>query len=630
MGRPFAGELESLPENISFALDLPVDALRDTIESATIGRILACGAGGSFSAASFIQLLFSTLKVQAQTVTPLHFIQSSRPQEPTTLILFSAGGRNKDVLRVIEHARGIGISMVLICATKDTPAARLIGHQNNSRVFEFSYPAKKDGFLAVNSLAVTWWLVARAFGFTPPDVAAAKRAVAANFEVSFVSNNRRHACLIIHDRWTMPVAIDLESKMSEAALCAPLICDWRQFGHGRHNWLAKNASFSSVLSLETNETLLLTERTLSLLPTKVPQTRLSTDISGVAGTCELLLKSFVFVGALGKQVGIDPGRPGVPPFGSALYRLPAPRALARTGVKVWNIDAAAQRKIDAIGIREDLSEFGKSVYVAAKSYLEGIKKRKFGAVVLDFDGTTAASGIKPEMKLSGEVEAALIRLLRGGIIIGIATGRGDSCHQNLTNSIPEPLRDLVYICHYNGASIGNLKQISESPIRWSNNPILLEIQKELARDLVISKLSEIQLKGPQITLRTETHAEKMMVEKSVRTFLSRRYPHAARLVASSHTLDIVPIGATKLALIEFLRKNYVDKHDILAIGDRGDLGGNDFELLSTPFSLSVDEVSADLKSCWNFLPRGISHQRGTAIYLESFKVKKNHFVISSK
>lgn len=616
MGRPFANELAGLPENLAFAFEHPVESLRKALERARVGRVLACGAGGSYSAAAFSQLLFQEAGADAQPVTPLHFLQSRRPTEPTTLLLFTAGGRNKDVLRVIDHARELEVSVVLVCANPDSPAARLARKAPGNTIFDFAYPARRDGFLAVNSLAVTWWLAARAFGHTLPNAREVADALGREYQVEYISPDRRHACLLLHDRWTKAVAVDLESKMSEAALCAPLIADWRQFGHGRHHWLAKNAEFSSVVSVETPESGILPARSLGLLPKKVPQCRLTTKAPGIAGVCSLLLRSFVLVGQIGRQVGIDPGRPGVPPFGSALYHLaavPAARARKRTG---WDLELATARKLDEIGLRGEQAEVRDAVAAAGRRYAKRMAAARFGAVVLDFDGTAAAPGILPENPLCEEIAPALLRLLKRDIVVGIATGRGDSCHQNLAASLPKALWPRVLVCHYNGASIGTLADLMRQPISWPKDPVLLEIESELAADPVLAALAEIKNKGPQLTLRTATREKAAMVERIVRSRIAKAHRGAARIVASSHTLDVVPLAATKVALIDHIQKHYTAGGPVLAIGDRGDIGGNDFELLATRHSLSVDRVSPDLESCWNFLPQAVSHHHGTAVYLE--------------
>ena len=58
---------------------------------------------------------------------------------------------------------------------------------------------------------------------------------------------------------------------------------------------------------------------------------------------------------------------------------------------------------------------------------------------------------------------------------------------------------------------------------------------------------------------------------------------------------------SKLNLVEHVKKNILKQYKIMCIGDKGKLPGNDFELLTQPYSLSVDMVSDDMKTCWNIL-----------------------------
>jgi hypothetical protein len=76
------------------------------------------------------------------------------------------------------------------------------------------------------------------------------------------------------------------------------------------------------------------------------------------------------------------------------------------------------------------------------------------------------------------------------------------------------------------------------------------------------------------------------------------------ILASSHSVDVVPGSTNKMAVMEALD---VGERDFLAVGDRGDPEGNDFELLNAVrWSLSVDRVSAALDRCWNLSPPGRS------------------------
>jgi hypothetical protein len=67
--------------------------------------------------------------------------------------------------------------------------------------------------------------------------------------------------------------------------------------------------------------------------------------------------------------------------------------------------------------------------------------------------------------------------------------------------------------------------------------------------------------------------------------------------------------------------------DVLVIGDRGDYEGNDFEMLSMPYSLSVDGVSRNPETCWNLTPRELHGLDVIKYYLRKIKVNKDGFKI---
>jgi hypothetical protein len=86
----------------------------------------------------------------------------------------------------------------------------------------------------------------------------------------------------------------------------------------------------------------------------------------------------------------------------------------------------------------------------------------------------------------------------------------------------------------------------------------------------------------------------------------------AVITRSSHSVDIVGPGISKLSVVAALRR-MAGPEPVLAVGDRGRWPGNDYLLLREPFSLSVDEISVDPDTCWNLGPRG---QRGIAVTLD--------------
>ena len=63
----------------------------------------------------------------------------------------------------------------------------------------------------------------------------------------------------------------------------------------------------------------------------------------------------------------------------------------------------------------------------------------------------------------------------------------------------------------------------------------------------------------------------------------------------------------------------------LCIGDKGEYPGNDYELLSTQFSLSVNEVSYDPDTCWNLSKIGFQDVNATINYLIKCKIINKQF-----
>jgi len=57
------------------------------------------------------------------------------------------------------------------------------------------------------------------------------------------------------------------------------------------------------------------------------------------------------------------------------------------------------------------------------------------------------------------------------------------------------------------------------------------------------------------------------------------------------------------------------------------LAGNDAQLLSQEFSLSVDEVDGSPSSAWNLAPAGVLGAAALQFYLSKTITRSNHFSI---
>jgi hypothetical protein len=97
-----------------------------------------------------------------------------------------------------------------------------------------------------------------------------------------------------------------------------------------------------------------------------------------------------------------------------------------------------------------------------------------------------------------------------------------------------------------------------------------------------------------------------------------------KATASGHSIDVIPTDSAKTQTLARVEANCAAS--VIAFGDQGQVGGNDFELLAaTELSLSVDRVSADPSRCWNLDDRG---ERGPDLlyrYLRSFHALRDGF-----
>lgn len=99
------------------------------------------------------------------------------------------------------------------------------------------------------------------------------------------------------------------------------LADYRNFGHGRHHWFDKRGQNSCMVAIVTEYERKLAEKTIANMPNNIPVIYVCTTFQNHLATLDLLIKSFYLVRDLGLARGIDPGRPGVPDYGSKLYNL---------------------------------------------------------------------------------------------------------------------------------------------------------------------------------------------------------------------------------------------------------------------------------------------------------------------
>jgi hydroxymethylpyrimidine pyrophosphatase-like HAD family hydrolase len=617
MGKPYRTELLKIASSLTWAASVDITPMAQFLERARGHLLVTVGAGGSFTAAEFLRLLHDSRGGAAIAHTPLSFIQSSIDLRHAFVIIYTAGGNNRDVLETYEVAAAReSLGILVICGSRGSKIEVKAADTERATVFALKLPTGRDGYLATNSLAVFCSLTLRAFGQAIPS----NLNHASNPEPP--TKPRQHY-IVLYAGWARPAAVDLESKFSEAGLGGVMLADYRHFAHGRHNWIDKLAEQTAVVAFVSPDCKVLSKKTLSLLPSTVPIIELKTETDGPVGGLELLLSAFQFTDYIGQLVGIDPGRPGVPSYGSLIYHLGPSKEILMQSLPT---DSGTWRKQAARGTLGEPQDF--TIVKSAKNdYISRLAQARFGALVVDFDGTVMAPGVGLDALLSSPVGLFFERLLRNGVALYFATGRGDSIHTILANSIAPCFHSKVHVSYYNGGLTRSLAEAPPTAQGGIHHDEFENLRDHLLADPLLGELTNPQNKSFQLTLKASSEVGFATASTILRELLVPLNGRGFRLVKSSHSLDVIPPESTKLNTVRMAQDSIETGLQVLTLGDKGAMGGNDHELLTHPFSLSVDTVSSSLASCWNLLPTGCRNVKGFLRYASWINEIRGGFVM---
>jgi len=621
--------MSKLFETFDWAAGLDNTALSHAVRSARFSPLRAVGSGGSLTAAHALAGLHQVFAGQlAAVATPLQVV-NQRLAPAVSSWLLTAAGRNVDVLAAAQAEIEREPKQVsVVCGSTSSPLADLCRDHPFVDLITFDSPQGKDGFLATNSLLSFVTLISRAYVLefaSPEDWAEQAHTVRALLMAGNEGSGEwrqqssalwsRETIVVLHGPATAIGAIDVESKFTEAALANVQIADYRNFAHGRHHWLAKRSDRSGVLAFVSDTDRSLAERTLDLIPDDVPVVRIDLPGGSVAAGLKSLIVGMWLTGWAGAALGIDPGRPGVPEFGRKLYHLNVRTARAKDDVGISIRTAAALRRKTGLTVSQLMLRKEASGWLSdLELFQSSLDDAEFGAVVLDYDGTIVDTRRRfhpPE----DDVSAELIRIVESGGRIAIATGRGSSVRRDLQRVLPESLWSRILIGYYNGAEIASLDDDAAPRSSETCDTELEVVSLHLRADTRLLDIAEQHDRPHQITLTARTVSAEEYLWGLVQQIVAGLDTRAT-VTRSSHSVDVVAPGVSKINVLTRLRSDIGD-HPILTIGDRGRWPGNDYELLNQPFSLSVDEVSAQRSACWNLASPGQRGPRVTVEYLRA-------------
>jgi len=612
----FTTKLAGLWDTISATCDGEIGHLAEALERAAEYPVAAVGSGGSAVAAEFLSSCRTSLFHSATAVTtPMAFALD--PVLPKWGVwLFTAGGENADIraafrTAVKEHARRIdvvtarGRSLVADAGAEDV------------RLHIVPVTDQKDGFLATHSLVATITsLLLTSDHIAGNDVAQRSAQVRARSENLLRSSHRarlietvagswdsgRDTLIILHDPALTAAAVMIETSCWEAGLCGVQRTDFRNFAHGRHVWLDRYADRTVLLSLTCGRSQPFWDSIRSCIPPTIPRMHFGFGAPGRHTLFDAVLSSFGIVEGLGEATGIDPGKPGVADFGRAIYD--SQDLLAA----IESEDAATRRKRRSEQKADQPDRVDALWCTHRDEFIERLGAAEFGAVILDYDGTMVATDKRSKPPTDPVIEC-IKKLLDGGIAVALATGRGGSVGEDLRKCLSAEHCERVLVGYYNGAHIVPLSvDIRETPPKADAAIVevfeCIKAEAGMFRDGWLPKLHPLQ-----ITIGIEKLASSADGLRKLRQIVSAR--PALKLVRSGHSIDICPAWAAKTRVLETVRAGMSDGGlQMLAIGDSGDRHGNDFDLLSGDFGLSVDRVCDREISCWNLLPGNVSGPDG--------------------
>ncbi len=615
MGKAYSDEMQQLPTTMKWAAEQEIDLLRRAVQLYCDRGLLAVGSGGSFTAAAFAaELHLRVYGRPSQAMTPLecHQVPGASAALAAGLLL-SAEGKNPDILAAAKQLQLRGCSSIGLTLRKTSPLVALCEESGAASLAVYDMPWGKDGYLATNSLIATLVLLWRAYSTEdefeqdfklllqwysglPVQLASATGAV------SFGGR-----ALILHGIAGRIGAIDIESKLTEGALAFGQISNFRQFAHGRHLQLHQPTEPITVVSFSQAGDQL-ARATMQLMPPSVGRVlNVALPSLGYAAT-EL---ASVLAASLLTQVWAgedrDPGQPDVPQFGRDLHLLdvaqlvsePLPPSLATS---------RKRRKGDSDEV----------VIAHARRYIARLANARFKALVCDFDGTYCDT-VRRYEGLDIQIASELTRIVRGGVHVAFATGRGAKLAKDLRGKLPEEIWAQVTVGCYSGSHIFNLAD--EKASAPAADARLCELALWLTESRALSETIVPNPDAGQLGLRGVPGNEKVRLIAAIQEWIAQKGLRGWRTFCSGHSVDVVTEQSGKLLVVEHVcaRLGLNPEAEILRLGDAGDFGGNDYELMSSGLALSVDTVPPGWQQCWNLLPRSLTGVRGTEHYLRALQ-----------
>ncbi|HEY9552822.1 HAD hydrolase family protein [Allosphingosinicella sp.] len=603
----FGEKIGELPQTLDLVLATDLSSLAQAIGRTTTAKsVIAVGSGGSAIAATYFARCRETLfGASTETMTPMDVVVGVGDLQDTDVWLFSAGADNPD-FRAALHAARVRRAKRINLVTRRQDAVEVLGLGGSANVAVHVIPVanEKDSFLATHSLvsSVSALLLASNMTSTDPvESLADSFQSAAMAQLDTVSRRRaaelfsnvrtEDTLLIIADPQLAPATALIETSLWEAAICTVQQTDFRNFAHGRHSWLHHRPHHTVVLALTGHDTAELWDQYQRLLPPEIRQITMDFGNCGRFQNAVGIMRGLVWIEAMGRAVGIDPGKPGIGEFGRSLYGEASLEQLS------GKLGPAVRQKRRARLERDDPACGDAGIHAADRERLERLAAASIGGIVFDYDGTIVPTDQR-ETAPDQELVEELKRLHLLGVRLAIATGRGGSAGEKLREVLPPDMQQHVIMGYYNGGYIKSL----DVDIRLEPPPVTPEMKETAAwltsrSDLFIEPVSG-ENSRVQITIQLDNIPDLQRFNHEIATCDSVR-SGAVRVTRSGHSVDLILARTSKTNVAERLSEGLGADIVVLRVGDQGSRVGNDNELLTHPYGVSVNEVCGRDDGCWS-------------------------------
>jgi len=606
----FSAKLDGLIATLELVANKDQTALGRAVSSGKMKPAFAIGSGGSAATAYYFQRCRETVDAAYTCVqTPLEFTLGQEHITDSQVWLFSARGENPDVLAAYESAIARGadtIHIVISCSGSTLEKLSNSAPNVNLHVVPVSDP--KDGFLATHSMiAAIFSLLLAADRCSGSEVGTRRSdAFLCSARHIFSAANRstltsskwqltdRKTLILLADPRLSAATTVIETSLWETAICAVQTTDFRNFAHGRHVWLAHRGIHTNVIALTGSETQAIWDDLSAVVPDYVTRHTIGFGNAGRFQAALATLEALVVVEQLGRAIGIDPAKPGVGSFARSIYEATSLQTLSTRLNPSVRQKAASLRLTDDADLKiEDLETF-------YEHFLNRLATARFEGLVLDYDGTVVATSERWDAPRP-EIIEQLVRLLKAGLQLAIATGRGSSVGRDLRLVIPVEFHSRILIGYYNGTYIQTL-EIDIKKVPPQRLPEIENAYAWLCSSGFVKTTGDQKVKnsrGQQIT------ASKHGIN-SMETFnegfdaYNKKTGSKLKQVQSQHSVDICLASACKTDVVQAIAEKIgKDEPTVLCIGDSGRSGGNDHVLLGSEFGISVGDVCHRAERCWS-------------------------------